>query len=228
MVDELRFDLCADLKPLDNVAETDQCSSGSRACLTKTNKKGDEKDRIVAVISIAQSSSLNPEYSALTSPKGLSLIFHGSSYPSIPNASPTPQSLNLTLLCSADATSEPTFTSYNGSVLNVEWSAPAGCGAKGDDVPSGGDENEDSGGGKEESVGSGVGLFFLVLLLAFLTYFGLGAYYNYTTYGASGVDLIPHRDFWQEVPYMVRDVVSHLCSSVRPRRTSQRGGYIAV
>lgn len=37
-----------------------------------------------------------------------------------------------------------------------------------------------------------------------------------------------HRDFWKEVPYMLSDVVSHLCSSVRPRRAAARGGYIAV
>src|SRR5438477_10087003 len=30
------------------------------------------------------------------------------------------------------------------------------------------------------------------LLLAFASYFGLGAYYNYSTYGATGVDLIPY------------------------------------
>ena len=30
------------------------------------------------------------------------------------------------------------------------------------------------------------------LLLAVLGYFGLGAYYNYSTYGATGVDLIPY------------------------------------
>lgn len=96
MLDELRFDLCEDLKKLDNVADTDQvrcvfyssahilnviqCPSGSRACLTKTNKKGDEKDRIIAVISIAQSSSLNPEHSALTCMSinsiRYSLLFH--------------------------------------------------------------------------------------------------------------------------------------------------------
>lgn len=29
------------------------------------------------------------------------------------------------------------------------------------------------------------------MLLALLAYFGLGAYYNYSTYGASGIDLIP-------------------------------------
>jgi autophagy-related protein 27 len=85
------------------------------------------------------------------------------------------------------------------------------------------------------------------LVLGFIGYFLLGAYYNYTTYGASGSDLIPyvpslahvvmsmlivylcrHRDFWREVPYMLRDVVSHLCSSFRPRHSSSRGGYIAV
>lgn len=82
------------------------------------------------------------------------------------------------------------------------------------------------------------------ILLAFIAYFGLGAYYNYSTYGARGMDLIPyvyafwltgdiseylsrHRDFWQEVPYMLKDVISHLCTSVHPRRSS-RGGYVAV
>jgi len=109
--------------------------------------------------------------------------------------------------------------------VDVEWSHPAGCGV-GDS--SGGSEDENKGGEKKERVGSGIGWFFLVLLLAIIAYFALGAYYNYTTYGASGVDLIPHRDFWQEVPYMARDVISHLCSSVRPRRASARGGYIAV
>ena len=29
------------------------------------------------------------------------------------------------------------------------------------------------------------------LLLAFIAYFVLGAYYNYSTYGATGADLIP-------------------------------------
>lgn len=99
----------------------------------------------------------------ISAPDGLSLIFHGSSYPSTSTASPTPQSFNLTLLCNQDTISEPTFTSYNGSVLSVEWSAPAGCGTKSSDVPSdGGDDKEKDGGRKEEHVGSGIGWFFLV------------------------------------------------------------------
>ena len=59
-------------------------------------------------------------------------------------------------------------------------------------------------------MGSGIGWFFLLfvflfstkhgefltratlrLFISFAGYFALGAYYNYTTYGATGVDLIP-------------------------------------
>jgi hypothetical protein len=83
------------------------------------------------------------------------------------------------------------------------------------------------------------------MLLGVGAYFGIGMYYNYSTYGATGYDLIPfvlvcfrpvnvadedddsHRDFWREVPYMLRDVAAHLCSGVRSRPTS-RGGYVAV
>jgi len=221
MVDSLRFNLCEDLKVEDGPA-SDQCPSGTRVCLTKTNKKDGVEDRIIAVIPIAQTSHLHPEYTSLSSPKGLSLILHGSPYPS----SPEPQTFNLTLLCATD-TSDPNITSYNTSQLQLDWSAPAGCGFQGD----GGHHEDDTkkeGGEKSGSLGSGMGWFFLVLLLAFAAYFCLGAYYNYSTYGATGVDLIPHRDFWNEVPYMLRDVVSHLCSTVRPRHTSNRGGYISV
>jgi autophagy-related protein 27 len=85
-VDSVRFDLCADLKPQDGVAAGDQvcsrpnvgvcfksqftsylcfiqCPDGTRACLTKTNRKGDNSDRVVAVIPLAQSSKLDPKYS---------------------------------------------------------------------------------------------------------------------------------------------------------------------
>lgn len=151
------------------------------------NKKGDDKDRIVAVIPIAQTSSLKPSSTAISctslvsltfqninniicspAPQGLSILLHGPSYPSTPNATPLSQSLNITLLCNPDTTSDPIFSSYNGSILSIEWTAPAGCGSKGEgnggddkesgDKPSGGDGNE----GKKERVGSGVGWFFLV------------------------------------------------------------------
>ncbi|KAG2362294.1 autophagy-related protein 27 [Suillus spraguei] len=234
MIDELTFNLCKDLQSMSDVPEDDQCSSGTRACLRKTNRKTSDSDRVIAVIPVASTSVLEPAYAQLDSPKGLSLTFHGPQYPSS-----GAQSIIFHLFCVDDANpkADPKFDSYENGIVRVDWSTPSACSLS-EDEPSpqppsqdDGDTPADEGDGKGDEKlakrGSGLGFFFLVLLLAFATYFGLGAYYNYSTYGARGVDLIPHRDFWREVPYMLQDVVSHLCSTVRPQR-STRGGYIAV
>lgn len=48
--------------------------------------------------------------------------------------------------------------------------------------------------------------------LGFGLYFGLGALYNSRTYNARGWDLLPHSDFWRDLPYLIK--VSHgiLCA----------------
>ncbi|KAJ3979692.1 autophagy-related protein 27 [Lentinula detonsa] len=229
MVDSLTFNICDDLTVQGEVAEIDRCPSETRACLTKINQKQDQEDRIVAVIPVAESNALNASFSKLSSPSGLSIVMHGQSYPAGSDNSKD-QSFKLNLICNKNA-DDPEFVSYDGSQVEVQWRNPAACGSEAGDDNGNGDDS-DSGNGSDsedkESVGSGIGWFFLVILLAFVAYFVLGAYHKYTTYGATGMDLIPHRDFWQEVPYMLGDVVSHLCSSARPRRSSNRGGYIAV
>jgi len=224
MTDTLRFNVCRDISPLEGVGSDDQCPSGTWACLSKTNIKPGESDRVIAVIAVAQEPDLQAEYIELSSPRGVKMTFHGPSYPSSTTLEPTPQEFVLDLLC-ATVETEPQFKSYDGARATVEWSAPAGCSFR-SEAPSGGDSKSPE---KEaEAVGSGIGWFFLLLLIGFAGYFVLGAYYNYTTYGATGVDLIPHRDFWREVPYMLRDVVSHLCSSFQSRHSTSRGGYISV
>lgn len=233
MVDEFIFNLCKDLQPMKDVSDDEQCQSGTRVCLRKTNKKSGHDDRIIAVIPVASTSVLEPTYSQLDSPKGLSLIFHGSPYPT---SSEDYQSINFSLFCAGDADpkADPKFVSYKNGTVRVDWSTPSACGSPDDQPPPQSPPQEDDdtpanegGGEKAAKRGSGLGFFFLVLILAIAAYFGLGAYYNYSIYGARGVDLVPHRDFWREVPYMLQDVVSHLCSTVRPQRSS-RGGYIAV
>ncbi|KAF8630660.1 hypothetical protein AX15_002808 [Amanita polypyramis BW_CC] len=230
MIDMLKFNLCAELKVSEDVPEKDQCSSGTRACLTIINRKEEESDRIVSVIPVAETSKLDPSYSVSSSPKSLSISFGGHDYPHPSNSTPVQQFMDITLLCDPEVTNSPKFVSYDGARLTVEWITSAACLSPNEDGETPGDDKPE-GDGKEktphESVGSGIGWFFLMLLFAITAYFALGAYYNYSTYGARGVDLIPHRDFWQEVPYMLRDVVSHLCSNVGARRTS-RSGYIAV
>ncbi|EAU91213.2 hypothetical protein CC1G_06848 [Coprinopsis cinerea okayama7 len=224
-IDSLTFNLCDDLKVKEDVQETDQCPSGTRACLTQINVKGEDSERIISVIPLAQTEKLRPNLTLnRPSPEHLTLIFHGSQYPpeSTETTPSVAQSLKFTLWCEPQQPTNITIVGYDGSQLEVEYFGIAGCPLKNGDKPPPNDDKK-----VEEPVGSGLGWFFMLIFLAFIAYFAIGAYYNYTTYGARGADLIPHRDFWQEVPYMLSDVVSHLCSSAKPRRTS-RNGYIQV
>jgi len=224
MVDEVRFNLCASLGLQEELKVEDQCPQSARACLTRINKK-DGTDRIVSVITLADTDALKQEFSYLPSSQGLSIVLHGSPYP--PDK-PSDQSLNITLMC-ASSVSDPTFVSYDDSQYRAEWRTPAACDSSGSPPPEGGDEDVGGGNGGERkgNAGSSIGWFFLLFLLAFITYFAVGAYYNYSTYGATGLDLIPHRDFWKDFPYLIKDLLSHLCSTFTSRRSS-RGGYIAV
>lgn len=151
--------------------------------MTKTNTKGDS-DRIIAVVPVAQTEDLKPQYSALScmlesitqarfnvhifpaAPKGLSITLHGSSYSSS-STELIPQSFNISLLCATEA-SDPIFKSYEAGQVSVEWSVIAGCGFSGDKEPPK-HEDDNGGGGSEgddrkedQSVGSGIGWFFLV------------------------------------------------------------------
>ncbi|KAH6914057.1 autophagy-related protein 27 [Coprinopsis sp. MPI-PUGE-AT-0042] len=226
-IDSLTFDLCEDLVPKDGVSDHDRCPFGTRACLTQINVKNKD-ERIISVVPLALSSKEASITVSTDRPKHLNIIFHGSDYPekSTDTSPSVQQSFNLTLWCEPDQTKEAMeIKDYDGSQLKLEYFGAAGCpaGLEGDD---GGDDKPDNTG--KEQTGSGIGWFFFMLLLAFLAYFGIGAYYNYSTYGARGLDLIPHRDFWQEVPYMLRDVASHLCSAAKPRSRTSRNGYIQV
>ncbi|KAI0298553.1 autophagy-related protein 27 [Russula brevipes] len=223
MLDTLRFNICKELSLIDDVPQSDQCPSGTWACLTKTNIRKGESNRIFAVIPVAQEPDMQPEYEVLhADPRGVKITLHGPSYPSSTTTEPAPQSFVLNLFCATEG-SEPELESYDGKTVVVRWNTSSACNFR---SPKDGDSKTPEKEG--EAVGSGIGWFFLLLFIAFAGYFALGAYYNYTTYGATGVDLIPHRDFWREVPYMLRDVVSHLCSSFQSRHSSSRGGYISV
>lgn len=230
-IDELRFDLCETLLSVGGRSTEDQCPSGTVACLTKINRKGGQgTDRITAVVPVAHVSSLNAQTFHLPSSEGLSIVLHGLPYPSSSPDS-VPQSLRIHLAC-AESTSHPLLASYEHGQATVEWSSRCACKAHQGQPPS--REDEKQGGNEEnpddvpiEHIGSGLGFFFLMLLFAFGAYIALGVYYNYSAYGARGLDLIPHRDFWREVPYMLQDVVHHLCSNVRPRHSGRRG-YVAV
>jgi autophagy-related protein 27 len=121
--------------------------------LVTSNTKGSETERIVSVVQLADSRSLSPDYTPKSSPKGLEILLHGSTYLS------KEQSFKLTLLCEEHA-SEPYFAWYDGSTLAVDWKTPAGCGHSQNEPP----KDDDKGGESPspEKVGSGIGYFFLV------------------------------------------------------------------
>ncbi|GJJ06439.1 hypothetical protein Clacol_000631 [Clathrus columnatus] len=218
----ITFNICQDIEKSSTLPDSDQCPTGSRACFTKINKKEGENDRIVSVIPIAETSVLKPKYSIINgtyrttyeissndfetvsfaAPEALSIYLHGSTF-SVNGKSISPM-LNLTLLCNKDGSSDPSFISFENGIAIVEWKTPVGCQASETKEPG----NTDP---PEPDTGSGI-----------------GAYYNYNHFGASGWDLIPHRDFWREVPYLFRDFIDHLCTTLRPGYQGSRRGYVAV
>jgi autophagy-related protein 27 len=88
------------------------------------------------------------------------MTLHGPKYPLSTTLKPTPQEFVLKLLCATEA-SEPEFKSYDGKQAVVEWSAPSGCSYRSDVPSEGGDKTPE----ESETVGSGVGWFFLLYVL---------------------------------------------------------------
>jgi len=223
MVDRVTFDLC---KPIQeessDLPTSDKCPPGTYACLTTTNKKAGVDDRIVTVVPLATSSLLDPTFSR-TDDGALSVVLHG---PAWPTSSTISQALNVTLICGENE--KPIIANHesDSGVMRINWRNKAACPESRDPPenttppPSGGD-------GQKGSTGSGIGWFFFLLFFCFITYFGLGAYYNYNNYGASGWDLVPHRDFWRDVPYLFRDLFASIFSN-RRSYSGARGGYVSV
>lgn len=65
------------------------------------------------------------------------------------------------------------------------------------------------------------------VIVGFIAYMCVGMWNNYSQYGAAGWDLLPHRDFWREFPYLVKDAAQHVFRSVS-RSTSSSAGYEPV
>ncbi|KAF9919904.1 hypothetical protein FBU30_010379 [Linnemannia zychae] len=125
------------------------------------------------------------------------------------------QSAVITFICDTTATDEnisPTFTGYQNGVASFSWKTKSACAVQ-RQLP------------VKESM-SGFSVFLTVLLSFGLVYLVLGAIYNHQVYGAKGLDLIPHRDFWRDFPSLVVDVVHHIWDSVTGR--SRGGGYVSV
>ncbi|KAH8927130.1 hypothetical protein BT69DRAFT_1347492 [Atractiella rhizophila] len=202
--------------------EGDRCKEGSRVCSKERNFKkekvpdGDqekevERERITRVIDWAEGEG-TVEKAKGKSNANFVVNLTGGSY----NGRALSTSISFT--CSEDAEkTEPTIKSMRYSdlelgekeegKLELEWVSRAGCDL--DLLRRGGDKSEDDEGSKGGGGGGwGVGTFFLLIFCGLAAYFAIGIYNNHKNFGARGWDLIPHRDFWRDLPYLLRDIVT--------------------
>ncbi|KAI1300729.1 hypothetical protein EDD11_005952, partial [Mortierella claussenii] len=122
----------------------------------------------------------------------------------------------ITFICDMAVTDDkvgPNLTKYENGIVYFSWKSGHAC-PKTIVVPS----NEGMG---------GFSVFLTILAVFGMMYIILGALYNRKVYGATGLDLLPHIDFWRDFPSLVVDVVRHVWDSVTARAT--RGtGYVSV
>lgn len=214
-------------KAISELGGDDQCPSGTRICGIVKNEAKDKEDRLVSIIPVAGDigdRAINPAASKGTGEvERVNLILEGGLW------NEKPQKANITFEC-AQEDSSPTYISYQDSILKVYWKTTKACtkNKDGEKTPEKPDDEESppvDNNPSKSGIG-GFGLFVVIVFLAIAAYLIFGGIINYNRYGSTNVrDLLPHSDFWADVPYLLKDMMSRLIGSVRGDR---RGGYAAV
>ncbi|KAF9573924.1 hypothetical protein EC968_007752 [Mortierella alpina] len=127
------------------------------------------------------------------------------------------QSVVIKFVCDrsvTDAKEGLALDKYENDRLDLTWKGLFSCAAKDVQLPT------------AEGM-SGFRVFLTVFGVVGFIYIVAGAVYNYKTYGARGLDLLPNLDFWRDFPSLVSDVVRSVWDSVTGRATSSRG-YVSV
>ncbi|KAI8093531.1 autophagy-related protein 27 [Halteromyces radiatus] len=230
--------ICNPLKKPPMTYDEDFCDPNTYVCLRLFHKKGDTErlDEVEELAGDYKNSKLQPEFKVVSEGQDLStdgtqfsLTLHGG------NVLGKAQTVEITLECGLPETREnpngPNLISDDGYITKLHWKVPFACATKvGEKPPSNGDGGNNGGNNgdqPQEGGKSAIGWFFTMLGIALGVYFIGGAIYNYKVFNARGLDLIPHRDFWLDLPYLIKDLISHLMESVTSRRHGS-GGYVSV
>ncbi|KNZ53939.1 hypothetical protein VP01_3095g1 [Puccinia sorghi] len=195
---------CAKL-PVDPSAQS--CPDGTLVCLLVYNQLSFADRRLQQLIPLALDHP-DPTVQVSTSDhnkQSLLVNMIGATYNHIQ------QTTVMRLICSAQA--DPPTTIYDPvkGALNITWTTPAAC-------PS--SQEPPSIGGSSHAF-KNLLVFFVLLFLAYLV---LGIWYNYNTYGLTGVDALPHKTFWEELPGRVVDLVHSLSRLFSSPRAAMAGG----
>ncbi|KAI7872105.1 autophagy-related protein 27 [Spinellus fusiger] len=228
------INLCNELNTThsDGSADEDFCRKGTYICRRVINIKK-ESPRVTHVQEIAgdyAQTKLNATFESPTekdqdlSKNGtqFSLILHGG----IVNKKAAVAHVILecdTSQSRDELPREPVIQSYEKNTLVIYWKTVFACASRVQEEP----EKEEP--EKEESNDkgiSGVGIFFIIVISVAILYFVGGTIYNYKVYNASGTDLIPHYDTWVDLPYLIKDLITHVMDSLSSRRRGD--GYTSV
>ncbi|GAA5871416.1 hypothetical protein JCM16303_000747 [Sporobolomyces ruberrimus] len=219
--------LCSALPPpSSDVPASDVCPSGTRLCMTTFSSREGLEDRLLSVVPIAGEIEGGSEMTVTAiKVEGVEeknewlLEIKGGKYNGVD------QSARIEMKCDPNAReTAPTVKEYHSKqgALDLEWTTSAACPLSDDPPPS--DKNPDNDGNDDDDKISGgmgfFGWFFTLILLGFIGYFVLGAYHNYTTYGATGWDMVPHRDMWRDLPWVISDLFK--------TRGGSRSGYSSL
>ncbi|KAI8393837.1 autophagy-related protein 27 [Radiomyces spectabilis] len=253
----VQLNICNELKQPENPNE-DDCDKGVYICRRIINiKQGEERvEQVQNIAGAFQNSAMPAQFKTIDTEQDLtktgtefSLVLGGGQWNN------QAQSAQILLECdeSQDRNaqpSKPTIISYQNNVLSIQWKTVFACAYKKEqksptdddkpddhkDTPDDGRKDKDQQPKPGEDVGTEAGgiswmaIFFMILIIMALTYMAAGAFYNYRTYNARGLDLLPHRDFWLDLPYLIKDLISHMMDSFSTHRRSGGGGgaYVSV
>ncbi|GJN91303.1 hypothetical protein Rhopal_004322-T1 [Rhodotorula paludigena] len=228
--------LCSALPDPSSSAPEDDCPHGTRLCMRAFSSRSGLEDRLLSVVPVAGELDGGPAFQPTAKKKdgekaneAWVLELGGGKYNGVE------QKARIEMRCDPDAKeTSPTVEDYDSKagVLSLKWTTFAACPTNSDSSPppEGDNKPDDGGGGNREDgardpVGHSGGLgffgwFITLLVVAFVAYFAIGSYQNYTTYGATGWDMIPHRDVWRDLPYVVADLFKG--------RGGSRNGYSAL
>ncbi|KAH9455361.1 hypothetical protein Pst134EA_022831 [Puccinia striiformis f. sp. tritici] len=196
------------------------CPDRTLVCLLIYNEIAGGLDRrLEQIIPVGLDTLPTPTYIALRqigNQESVQLTIKGSIYNDIQ------QTTYLNLICpnskeavSEEVSSKPTRTIYDriqGS-LNITWITPTACAST---------TNQNS--GKSSSTHTFQN-FITVLVVLFFIYLIIGMWYNYSTYGLTGIDGLPHKTFWEEVPKITQEFIRNLCGSRTSSVQGNRADY---
>ena len=221
---EVTLDLCRSLPANRTLPRDEQCAPGTLVCTRRSNRRAGTA-RVEQVISSAATGPGGAisgkvseyEHDVRAGKETFFLELEGKPWAG------RSQRTKVRFECDPRAgDGMPIVSEYDMSagILQLRWVTALACSQQ-SNVPR-------PGAPAREKRGIGFfSVFFTVAVVAFVAYMIVGMWNNYTQYGATGWDMVPHRDFWRESPYIARDAALHVFRSVS-HAASPRGGYEPV